>query len=194
LSRKKIGSNSRNKQKVKVAKLHAKVANCRQDNLHKISYKLVKENDLIIIENLNIKGMIKNKKLARSIVDASWGTFIRFLDYKCKFNNKELIKIDRFFASSKICYSCGFKNKVLKLSQRQWNCTSCNSDLDRDINAAKNILREGLNNRAAKPLNNLSVGTTDYSNREIISPSAHTEPMASFKEVIKVPFPGLNNI
>lgn len=144
LSKKKNGSNRYEKQRLKVAKLYRKITNSRVDNLHKISNSLVKQYDVICIEDLNVKGMIKNPKLSKAIQDISWGKLISFLEYKCNYNDKSLIKINRFFPSSKTCYSCGTINSSLQLNDREWVCGRCGEIHDRDINAAKNILKQGL--------------------------------------------------
>ena len=143
LSRKEKGSNGFEKQRLKVAKIHEKISSCRLDTLHKVSYQLVNEYDLISIEDLNVKGMIKNHKLSKHIADASWGNFVNLLNYKCDWYGKELVKINRFYPSSKTCNSCGWINQELKLSDRKWTC-KCGETHDRDINASKNILKEGL--------------------------------------------------
>lgn len=143
LSRKKKGSNGFEKQKLKVAKIHEKITSCRLDTLHKVSYQLVKENDLIVVEDLNVKGMIKNHKLSKHIADVSWGNFVNLLNYKCDWYGKELVKVNRFYPSSKTCNSCGWINQGLKLSEREWSC-KCGKKHDRDLNASKNILKEGL--------------------------------------------------
>lgn len=144
LSKKKSGSNRRKKAKLKVARVHSRVVNKRKDFSHKLSTTLVSTYDVIAIEDLNISGMLKNHKLAKSISDASWSEFNKQLEYKCLWYGKKLIKVDRFFASSKICNNCGFKNKDLILNDRQWTCPSCLVSLDRDLNASKNILEEAL--------------------------------------------------
>jgi len=143
LSRKMKGSNGFEKQKLKVAKIHEKISSCRLDTLHKISYQLVRENDLIVVEDLNVKGMIKNPKLSKHISDVSWGNFVNLLNYKCDWYGKELIKVNRFYPSSKTCNCCGWINQNLKLSEREWTC-KCGEKHDRDLNASKNILKEGL--------------------------------------------------
>jgi len=143
LSRKMKGSNGFEKQKLKVAKIHEKISSCRLDTLHKISYQLVRENDLIVVEDLNVKGMIKNSKLSKHISDVSWGNFVNLLNYKCDWYGKELIKVNRFYPSSKTCNCCGWINQNLKLSEREWTC-KCGEKHDRDLNASKNILKEGL--------------------------------------------------
>lgn len=143
LSRKKKGSNRRLVQKMKVAKLHEKVANQRKDFLHKITTQITNEYDSIAIENLNVSGMIKNHNLAKHIADVSWGTFEQFLKYKAEWKGKNILQIGRFEPSSKMC-SCGKVNNNLKLSQRSWTCEHCNTTHDRDILAAENIKKFGL--------------------------------------------------
>lgn len=154
LSRKQKGSNEFEKQKLKVAKIHEKIASCRLDTLHKVSHQLVSDYDLISVEDLNVKGMIKNHKLSKHIADASWGTFVRLLQYKCDWYGKELVKVNRFYPSSKTCSGCGWINQNLKLSDREWTCKSCGVIHDRDVNASRNILKEGLKN--------ISAGTVEY--------------------------------
>ncbi len=144
LSRKQKGSNGFEKQKLKVAKIHEKIASCRLDTLHKVSHQLVSDYDLISIEDLNVKGMIKNHKLSKHIADASWGNFVTLLQYKCDWYGKELVKVNRFYPSSKTCGDCGWINQELKLSDREWTCNSCGVVHDRDVNASRNILKEGL--------------------------------------------------
>ncbi|MEA5534270.1 RNA-guided endonuclease TnpB family protein [Crocosphaera sp. XPORK-15E] len=144
LSRKTKGSNNRDKARLQVAKIHAQIKDSRTDFLHKLTTKLVRENDLIAIEDLAIRNMVKNRKLARSISDASWGEFNRQLEYKCQWYGKELIKIDRFFPSSKRCGNCGNTIDKLPLKIREWECPKCGMNHDRDINASKNILAAGL--------------------------------------------------
>jgi putative transposase len=144
LSRKVKGSNNRNKQRIKVAKIHEKISNRRIDNIHKISSKLVSENQTICIEDLNIKGMVKNHKLARSINDVSWGMFLNILQYKSEWNGVNILKIGRFEPSSKMC-SCGVINNDLTLKDRVWSCNSCGVTHERDILAANNIKRFALN-------------------------------------------------
>ena len=143
LSRKKKGSSNRNKARILVARLHARVADARKDFQHKLTTRLVRENQAICIESLNVSGMLKNRKLARSIADASWSEFFRQLAYKAKWYGRKLVAIDRFFSSSKTCSECGAVLKKLSLSERSWTCV-CGVEHDRDINAAKNIRAAGL--------------------------------------------------
>ena len=145
LSRKSKGSNNREKARIKVARLHEHIANQRLDNHHKLTTELVRNYDLIAIETLMPKNMVKNRRLAKAISDAAWGEIARQLEYKCAWYGKELVKVDRFYPSSQTCSACGFKNTDTKnLAVREWNCPECKSHHDRDINAAKNILEEGL--------------------------------------------------
>lgn len=149
LSRKQKGSNNREKARIAVAKLHERIANQRRDNLQKLSTQLVKDNDVIATESLNVKGMEQNHSLAKSIADASWSEFERMLTYKTAWHGKELIKIDRFFPSSQLCSMCGYRNTETKdLSVRKWICPDCGTVHDRDENAAKNILAEAIKVKA----------------------------------------------
>jgi putative transposase len=145
LSRKTKGSSNRHKARLAVAKIHAKIKDARTDFLHKLTTDLVRANSIIAIEDLAIRNMVRNRKLARSISDAAWGEMFRQLEYKCEWYGRELVKIDRFFPSSKRCNQCGFVMDKLPLDIRTWDCPSCNTkNIDRDINAGKNILAAGL--------------------------------------------------
>lgn len=145
-NRKLSESSNYQKQKRKVANIHEKISNSRKDFLHKQSFNIVKSHDIIVIEDLNVSGMLKNHKLAKAISDSSWSTFTTMLDYKADWYGKQLIKVDRWFPSSKTCSVCGYVlgKDELKLSDRSWNCPSCKSENDRDLNASVNILNEGL--------------------------------------------------
>ena len=144
LSKRKKGSNRRFKQQKKVFRLHEKIRNQRLDFLHKLSSKLINENQVICLEDLQVKDMVKNHKLAKSISDVSWSKFVELLKYKSDWYGRKLVKIDKFFPSSKTCSSCGNIKKDLTLKDREYICSSCGLVIDRDYNAALNILREGL--------------------------------------------------
>ena len=146
LSRKQKGSANRNKTRILVARLQERIANCRKDSLHKITHALTHDSQVhtICMENLNVKGMQRNHHLAQAVGDASFGTFLTLLEYKCSWYGVNLIKIDRFAPSSKTCGKCGYIYKGLKLSERSWACPECGTHHDRDFNAACNIKEFGL--------------------------------------------------
>lgn len=145
LSRKKKGSANRAKARLLVAKCHEKVANARADFQHKLSRTLVDENQAIIVETLKSANMMKNRKLAKHIADASWNSFVNKLEYKAKGQGKRLIKVDQWYASSKTCHCCGHKMEKMPLSVRKWDCPNCGTtDIDRDLNAALNIRDKGI--------------------------------------------------
>lgn len=145
LARKEEGSNNWKKVKTKIAKLHEKIKNVRKDFLHKQSLRIVRENQTIIIEDLNVKGMLKNTRLAKHISDVSWGKFKDMLAYKADWYDRVFHKVDRFFASTQKCSECGTKNPRLKdLSIREWTCGECGAKHERDENAAINVLKQGL--------------------------------------------------
>lgn len=138
------GSNNRHKQKIKVAKVHEKIANCRKDFLHKKTRELVNGYDAVIIEDLNMQAMSQCLNFGKSVHDNAWGMFTTFLKYKLENEGKLLVKIDKWFPSSKRCNECGEINKELQLSDREWVCKPCGCLIDRDYNAAKNIRDERL--------------------------------------------------
>ena len=177
LSRKTYGSSRYEKQRLKVAKIHEKITNSRMDLIHKTTLNLVKEFDIIYLEDLNVKGMMKNHKLAKSISDVSWGKFIDVLTYKAEWNDKNVIHIDRYFPSSKTCNKCGYVNNGLKLKDREWICPDCGEKLDRDLNAAINILNEGCRK-------DISGGTSEYKRRAQIRLEKSSKGVETFKEMV----------
>jgi putative transposase len=141
LARKQKGSNNRNKQRIKIARLHYRITCIRLNALHKATREIVKRYDKVVIEDLNVSGMTKNRNLASSLSDVSFGEIRRQLAYKCSWSGKELIIADMFFASSKNCSNCGHKKEILKLSERVYECDNCGLNIDRDLNAAKNLAK-----------------------------------------------------
>jgi len=165
LDRKVNGSNRYEFQRLKVARIYEKITNSRMDLIHKTTKMLVDNFDIIYLEDLNIKGMMKNHKLSKAIGDVAWGKFLTTLEYKSDWNDKQIVRIDRFFPSSKTCSKCGWINQGLTLRDREWTCPQCGSHHDRDANAAINIHNEGYR------LNNIkSVGTTDNGRGDQIRP------------------------
>ena len=145
LSKKQKFSNNWYKQRYRVSKIHEKVKNQRQDFLHKLSKRIVDENQIIILEDLSVKNMMKDKNLSRGISDVGWSKFYSYLEYKTKWQGRTIHKIDRWFPSSKTCSHCGYIAKDMDLSIRKWDCPNCHTkDIDRDINASINVLKEGL--------------------------------------------------
>jgi putative transposase len=194
LSRKTKQSNRYEQQRIKVARIYEKITNSRQDLIQKTTTNLIKNFDIIYLEDLNIKGMSHRCKakqdengkylpngqsaksgLNKSILDASWGTFIDILEYKASWNDKQIIHIDRFFPSSKTCNKCGWINNGLTLKDRTWICPKCGEKHDRDFNAATNILNEGYRI-------NISVGTTDYERGDQIRPEKSGAIYETLKE------------
>jgi len=195
LSRKTKQSKRYEQQRIKVARIYEKITNSRQDLIQKTTTNLIKNFDIIYLEDLNIKGMSHRCKakqdengkylpngqsaksgLNKSILDASWGTFIDVLEYKALWNDKQVIHIDRFFPSSKTCNKCGWINNSLTLKDRTWICPKCGEKHDRDFNAATNILNEGYR------LDNISVGTTDYERGAKIRPTSVGASNETLKE------------
>lgn len=144
LAKKQKGSNSRNKARKTVAKVYERVTKSRQDFLHKLSRKLVNENQVVVVENLNVKGMVRNHNLAKAISDVGWGTFVNFLAYKLEKKGGKLVEIDRWFPSSQLCSNCYYQIDKLSLDIREWTCPNCGTRHDRDGNAATNIRAEGI--------------------------------------------------
>ncbi len=135
---------NREKVRIKLARCHDKIVRIKQDFTHKLTSKITDENQVIVMEDLSVTGMMKNRRLARSIGEVSWGELVRQIKYKSEWKGRKFLQIDRFFPSSKLC-ACGFVHQGLKLSDRKWHCPKCNLELDRDVNAARNILKQGRN-------------------------------------------------
>lgn len=143
LAKKEKGSRNRDKARVKVAKVHARIADRRRDFLHQLTTRLVRENQTIVIEDLTVRNMVKNKSLARAISDAAWTDMRSMLEYKCTWYGRNLVTIDRWFPSTKLCSACSAVRDNLPLNVREWTC-ECGTTHDRDVNAARNILAAGL--------------------------------------------------
>ena len=144
LSRKQKGSNCRNKARRSVARVYERITNARKDHLHKVSRQIVNENQVIAVETLSVKGMMKNRNLAKTISDAGWGMLTSFLEYKSAREGKAFVRCDRWFPSSKTCSDCGYVVRKLPLNVRSWKCAECGAEHDRDINAAINIREEAI--------------------------------------------------
>ncbi|NEP31958.1 MULTISPECIES: RNA-guided endonuclease TnpB family protein [Moorena] len=161
-ARKKKSSNGRKKARKIVAKVYERIGNVRQDYLHKLSRKIVDQNQVVVVENLNVKGMVRNHKLAKAISDLGWGIFVNFLSYKCEKEGKVLVEINRWFPSSKTCSNCHYQIKELPLDVRAWTCPSCGTHHDRDGNAANNIRAEGI-----RMLSSSGTGEVNASGEEV---------------------------
>ena len=144
LSRRKKGSTRRNKARQLVARVHERLSNARQDFLHKLSRTISDESQVVVVENLNISGMVKNRKLSKAIAQSGWGMFLNFLSYKLEQKGGVLVEIDRFFPSSKMCSNCGHIHQELELKDREWTCSQCSTHHLRDENASRNIRTEGI--------------------------------------------------
>jgi len=143
LSRRVKGSGRWQRARIRVARHHERIGNSRKDHLDKVTTEIVRKFDRISMEDLNVKGMVKNRRLSKSISDVSFGMIRRMLEYKCERYGRELVLVDRFYPSSKTCSSCGYRLDVLPLKLRSWDCPSCGAKHDRDANASQNILAEG---------------------------------------------------
>lgn len=185
LCRKQKGSNRYLKQKLKVSRIHEKIKNLRNHFQHELSSRLVNNYDVICIEDLNIKGMVKNRKLSKSISDSGWAEFVRKLEYKATWNEKFVVKVNRFFPSSKTCSGCGHVIESLPLSVREWTCTECGTIHDRDINAAINILNKGYSDLIGV---SLSAELVDYRRGETVSHRCFGAGLVeAFIETVEVP-------
>jgi putative transposase len=147
LARKDKGSVNRGKARVQVARIHARIADRRRDHLHKLTTRLVRENQTVVIEDLSVRNMLGNHRLARAISDAAWSELRGMLEYKAQWYGRTVVAVDRWYPSSKTCSTCGRINPTMPLGVRSWTCPGCGTDHDRDINAAKNILAAGLAER-----------------------------------------------
>lgn len=168
LARKQNGSKRRERTKLKAARIHDKISETRKDQLHKLTTRLVRENQTIVVEDLSVRNMLKNHRLAGSISDAGWRQLRGMLEYKCNWYGRELKVVDRWFPSSKTCHCCGHVETKMPLSVRAWTCSKCGAEHDRDVNAAKNIL---------------SAGTADYTDGGVVRPKQTKSVDAGLCEV-----------
>ena len=170
LARKQKGSQRRSKARLLVSKIHNHIANCRLDFLHKLSRRLVDENQVICVENLNVKAMTKNRKLSKAIAQSGWGMFLNFLSYKLEHKGGVLVEVDRFFPSSKMCSNCGHIHKELKLKDREWTCCQCSTHHLRDDNACRNIRTEGMKILSEEARRrNVANGKSCFSRSKVVS-------------------------
>lgn len=163
-SKKKNGSENKNKARLKVARQHEKITNIREDFHHKLSTRIINENQVVVLEDLNVSGMVKNRKLARAISQQGWSQFVTFLKYKATMYGRELVQVDRFYPSSKTCSSCGSIQTKMPLNIREWTCDACGTTHDRDVNAAKNLM---------------ALGTTVSACGDSVRPKVHKELAAT---------------
>ena len=178
LARKVKGSNSRAKARRLVARAHQRVADARRDHLHKLSRRIVNENQVVVVEDLTVKGLVKNPNLAKAISDAGWGTLTHFIEYKCERDGKAFIRTNRWFPSSKACSACGHVCDKMALQVRRWTCSQCGACHDRDVNAAKNIRDEGLRMLASGTGASASRGTISR-RKKLASRSARPDEAGS---------------
>jgi putative transposase len=184
LSRKVKDSNNRTKARIKLAKVQQKITNKKQYYLHQVSNYLIDENQIICMEDLNVKGMLRNHRLAESIQEMNFGEFKRILEYKANWYNRRIVFVDRFYPSSKTCHHCGYVNKELKLSDRQWICPQCGKIIERDYNAAMNILDEGLKIIGLSSPEFTLVDYPTMDDKEITTPLKSSGRMKQEKNVI----------
>ena len=184
VSRKKKGSKNREKAKLKVARLHFRIGNIRKDTLHKATTKLIRENKAIVLEDLNVKGMLKNHCLARAVSEVGMFEFRRMLEYKANWYGREIQYANTFYPSSKTCSNCGWKNDNLKLSDRTFKCQICQHELDRDFNAALNLKK--LYTVSSTGINALGDGSSDCSATNDFSPSLKKESNGKFTYTLKI--------
>ena len=180
-SKKTKGSKNQEKARLKLAIAYEKLSNKRKDYLHKITTKIIKENDIICIENLNVKGMTKNHKLAKAIQDASFGTLVSMLNYKAKWHNRQIIEVGRYYPSSKLCHCCGNRMQYIGLEIRNWTCPVCHSEHDRDINAAINIKNEGLRILDEGTVGNTETGVIQDTPMLVENPTMDDQNISSLK-------------
>jgi transposase, IS605 OrfB family, central region len=150
LSRKQKGSKNYEKDRLILAKQHSYITNARNDFLHKLSKAIIDENQVVVVEDINVKGLLKSR-LAKSISDSGWSKFVTYLKYKAEWYGRAFVQVDRFFPSSKLCHHCGYKKEDLALNERMWCCPSCGAAHDRDVNASVNLYLVGLGRPEVKP-------------------------------------------
>jgi len=173
LSRKQKGSKNFEKARKRLAIQYEYVSNARNDFLHKLSKAIIDDNQVIVVEDLNVKGMFRNVHLSKSISDSGFGTFLRYLEYKAQWYGRELIVVNRFYPSSKLCNVCGYKHNELKLSDRYWQCPICGTYHDRDINASINLYKVGLERPDFKPVERPKVSMKQEATCPIVWGSSH---------------------